>query len=75
MITCYYTCKACGTVKRPVQVPARTTEDVVSWLRKVVAFAIGNDHRTHSPKCQATKMSDLMIPLPPESEFIGQQIE
>lgn len=75
MITCKYSCKVCGIVNREVQVPARTTEDVVVWMQKVVALAIFIDHRQKSPKCNSETISDLMIPMPPGAEFVGQQIE
>lgn len=75
MITIKYTCEQCGIARRDVQVPARTTEDVVAWVREIVARCVADDHARTSPGCTSRKMSELLIPLPPESEFIGQQIE
>ena len=75
MLTILYSCKSCGIVDRPVQVPARETEDVKLWVELVVTFAIWNDHNAASPGCDMHTMSDVKIPIPEGSEFIGQQVE
>ncbi len=75
MITLLYSCQACGLVDRPIQVPARTTEDVCDWVGTICAQAIGDDHHTVSPACQSRTMTNLKIPVPSGTEFIGQQIE
>lgn len=75
MITILYTCEECGLRDRSVQCPARTTEDVRVWVGKIVAGCVGADHRKASPGCRAVKMTMLKIPMPPEADFIGQQIE
>lgn len=75
MITCKYSCPECGLVDREVQVPARTTEDVVVWVQQKVGRAILIDHCKVSPRCRAQVIKNLMIPTPPEAEFLGQQIE
>lgn len=77
MITVLYSCAGCGIKERALQVPARvgfTADDVVPWMQ-TVAQCVSDDHRTVSPKCKATSMTELKIPMPSEAEFIGQQIE
>lgn len=78
MITVYFTCHQCGLVKQPVQVPARENPDVeavVHWVKNIVAGCISREHDRLSPNCKIKTISDVMIPNPPEAEFIGQQIE
>jgi hypothetical protein len=77
MITCKYSCPECGIVDQEVQVPARQSAqvDVVQWMEKVVFPTIGEDHKNRSPKCNPKELKNLMVPTPPEAEFIGQQIE
>lgn len=75
MITCFYSCDACGIKSKSVQVPARSTEDVVYWMREIVARVLSDDHDAQSPHCRPKTLTEVKIPLPPESEFIGQQIE
>lgn len=58
-----YTCLPCGIRDREVKVPARTTEDVVHWVEKVAAVAIGADHMATSPHCRATHMTNIKIPM------------
>ena len=73
MITVKFTCKACGMEKVEVQVPARSTEDVRAWVESIAQMC-GDEHCRRNPKCHSDRV-DLMIPLPKESEFVGQQIE
>lgn len=73
MVTVMFDCKACGLVKHPVQVPARTTEDVCDWVAKVGVW-VGDEHRKVSPLC-SSRTCDLYLPNPAGSEFIGQQVE
>ena len=75
MLTILYSCKSCGIKDRAVQVPARETEDVKVWVELVVGFAIWNDHNECSPGCVITKVSEVKIPIPEGTEFVGQQIE
>lgn len=75
MITVKYSCAGCGIQRREVQVPARTTEDVVAWIKQTVAHCLSDDHGAQSPQCRNRTMSEVMIPIPKEAEFIGQQIE
>ena len=58
-----YTCRACGINDRPVKVPARLTEDVIQWTEQVMAPAVGADHMATSPRCRATRMTHVKIPM------------
>jgi len=71
MITVMFDCKGCGIQKHKVQVPARTVEDVVEWVRRV-GDIVGEEHRKLSPNCTTAKC-DLYLPT--TGEFIGQQVE
>lgn len=78
VITVYFSCKKCGLVKHPVQVPAREDPDpesVVYWMKEIVGGCISHEHDRVSPHCKIETISDVMIPMPPEAEFIGQQVE
>ena len=77
MITVKYSCNLCGIKNREVQIPARehADVDVVKWMKEVVGKILSDDHALRSPNCHPTSLSDVMIPMPPEAEFIGQQIE
>lgn len=70
-IQCKYSCAACGIKKRTVTVAQREYENVVEWLETVCAPAIAADHYSQSPRCPATKMTELMIPVPEGTEKIG----
>lgn len=76
MITVLYSCKKCGIVDRPVQVPAREHQDidVVHWMQNIVARSVSIDHQQVSPSCIPDTLSDIKVPIA-DSEFIGQQIE
>lgn len=58
-----YSCKECGIDRRELTVLARGQENVVEWLEGPCIHAIAWDHRKLSPDCQATEISDLMIPV------------
>lgn len=73
MVTVMFTCHICGITKHRVEVPARTTEDVMEWTHNT-AYLCGIEHKKLSPSCTEDK-ADLYLPAPPEAEFIGQQIE
>lgn len=78
MITVQYSCPECGLKDVPVQVPAREDPDenaVVPWMHEQVIPSVTADHDKRSPKCHPKELKDLKIPLPPGSEFVGQQIE
>lgn len=62
-IGCLYSCSACGIRDVEVRVPAREEEDVVVWLERVCAVAIGADHVARSPHCRAQTMENLKIPM------------
>jgi hypothetical protein len=61
-ITCKYSCR-CGIRDAEVEVPARTTEEVVDWVERVLGAAIGADHMKRSPHCRATEMEHVKIPM------------
>ena len=73
MITIMFSCAGCGLVKHKLQVPARETEDIFEWMEKVKRW-LGDEHERVSPQCQSP-CCDLMIPMPDDAEFIGQQTE
>jgi len=77
MITVLFSCRACGLKDASVQVPARETpdDDVIHWMKEVVPYCIQDEHRRRSPHCTHNSASDVKIPMPPEAEFLGQQIE
>ena len=60
---------------RAVQVPARVDEEITDWMTKAVAEYVNDDHSRISPACDAAKITNLTIPMPKGSEFIGQQVE
>lgn len=62
-ITLKYSCHTCGLRKVEVDVPARTDEDVVEWMKKTVGEHVQADHQRRSPGCSATHVQDLMIPM------------
>lgn len=61
-IRCLYSCHVCKLEKIAIDVPARGIEDVREWMDMTVRH-VANDHRRRSPRCTATSLSDLMIPL------------
>jgi len=61
-ITVKYSCKLCGLDKVDVVVPARGTEDVLTWMDTMGRF-LGEDHHRRSPYCTPTKLQDVMIPM------------
>ena len=58
-----YTCLPCCIVDAKVDVPARTTEDVITWVEKVMGPAIAEDHQRRSPNCFPTTLSNVKIPV------------
>lgn len=62
-----YSCKLCGITKRTISVIARTTESVVDWMESNCIMSIARDHAVQSPLCQATEISEVMIPIENES--------
>lgn len=59
-----YSCHLCALKKVTVEVPARTdSQDVKHWMEQVLIYAIADDHRKRSPRCMATSISEVMIPV------------
>ena len=58
-----YTCLPCGIIDAKVEVPARTTEDVITWVEKIMGPAIAEDHRKRSPNCCPATLSNVKIPV------------
>jgi hypothetical protein len=62
-IICRYYCSRCKQ-KRDVPVATRTEEqNVVEWLEQVAVVAISEDHARVSPRCRATHMDEVYIPV------------
>lgn len=77
MIRCLFTCDGCGLVDQEVEVPAREAPHVnIKWWMEKVAYAISKRHRQLSPKCRATELKYLKIPIDnvPDS-WIGKQTD
>ena len=70
-IHCFYSCKSCGLVKTPVDVPARGEENVVEWLEQIAMRALAADHRQKSPTCHPKSLADVMIPMTGTSKVGG----
>lgn len=73
MITIMFSCKGCGLEKHKLQIPAREDEDLLVWMEKVKGW-VADEHHKVSQNCR-TERCDLYLPMPPEAEFVGQQIE
>ena len=58
-----YSCEHCQLLRVKVQVPARCTEDVVTWLEQVAVRAVAADHLRRSPHCLSTQLSELFVPI------------
>jgi hypothetical protein len=71
-IQCRYSCVECQVKDAVVTVPARGTEDVSFWLKKICAPAIYKDHARRSPECKAGKMPELKIPIREGSARVGE---
>lgn len=74
MIEIIYTCGQCTAIEIKLKVPARTTEEVVHWVRNICGHAIGLDHSTRSPNCRATTMKDLKIPMTGADKIGGSPV-
>jgi hypothetical protein len=77
MITVKYSCDLCGIEKRDVAVPSREHKhvDIKFYVEQIIVHAIKDDHSKASPHCKSKMITKLMIPLPPEGGFIGQEVE
>lgn len=58
-----YTCEECGLKDREVKVRARGSEDVVTWVENICIIGVAADHLMTSPRCRATHMTNLKIPI------------
>ena len=58
-----YSCYECGLRRIPVDVPARTGEDVVMWMRAILTPALVADHQKRSPRCRPETFAEVMIPM------------
>jgi hypothetical protein len=68
LISVLYSCRACGLKDRSVIVPERDpAEDVVHYVQSVVGECVGADHANISPRCTATHLTELKIPVDPEN--------
>ena len=61
-ITVRYSCFACRVQRAHLEVVARGTEDVTTWMDATVR-RVAQHHRSHNPRCQATELSELLVPL------------
>lgn len=68
IIQCKYSCKMCGIHRVVISIPARGEEDVVAWLHNVCGTTVAADHARRSPLCNATSMSEFMIPVAHQGE-------
>ncbi len=73
-ITVKYSCSQCGINRQPVEVPARTSEDVV-WTEQVMAPALSRDHDERSPGCVITKLSEVLVPMTGASKIGGPPLQ
>ena len=69
-----YSCHGCGLTKVDVAVPARESEDVVTWMDQTVRLA-GADHRRRSPHCHPKAVQDLMIPMTGRDRIGGPPVQ
>lgn len=74
-ITVLYSCSCCGAYKRPVQVQARTTEDVAVWVEQIMGQAIADDHVRNSPHCRSRKMDQVFIPMTGANKVGGPAVQ
>lgn len=66
-----YSCR-CGIHRAEVYVPVRPSAmDVVTWVQNVVGAWIVTDHKQRSPDCTSQEMSEVMIPIDKDREYIG----
>jgi len=70
-ISVKYSCHQCGVSKRIVEIPARTTQDVVQWLNEVMAPMLSRDHDSVSPGCIISKLDEVFIPISGTSKIGG----
>jgi hypothetical protein len=68
-----YSCGLCGTKDRPVATRWREPGEDVRPFMEYVILTVGQDHMASSPRCSATKLTDLKVPIPPGTEGIGER--
>lgn len=73
-ITIHYTCKGCGTTKKPLIVPERAIDgDPVEWAKDATRRA-RNDHKAWNEDCRQDWF-DLYIPVAENEGMIGRRSE
>jgi len=73
-ITIKYTCKQCGTTKKPLDVPERAIDgDPVAWANDAIKRA-RQDHTDRRPACPADWF-DVFIPISEDETTIGRKSE
>jgi hypothetical protein len=71
MIEVEYDCHLCGVAGGRVQVRERgPAEDVAEWMR-TLTLALAVAHGRASPRCRATHIDRVKIPLAPDGGRIG----
>lgn len=71
MMKVTYKC-VCMTAEAEIEVTSRPADaDVVLWVEAAVAGAIAVDHSARSPRCMATAMEYVKIPVDEDAPGIG----
>lgn len=70
-ITCMFSCDACGVRDIKFEVEARTTEDVIVWMKQKLTIAVGKAHFKMSPYCSVSKLTNVKIPITGASKIGG----
>ena len=61
-ITVSYSCHLCGLDRVPVEVTARTEENLKQWMDDLIHL-LATDHHNKSPFCDPDCLSNIMIPI------------
>lgn len=69
-----YSCPACGLKAVSVDVPARTDEDVLVWMKQTIRLT-SEDHARRSPHCHPERLHDLMIPMAGAARVGGPSLQ
>lgn len=69
MIRVRYSCKGCGLKAVELEVPARDTEDVITWLDNTRAI-VSRNHDQQSPFC-LSPCCDLEVPFAEGTQKVG----
>lgn len=68
-----YSCDQCGLDEVTCDVPERPAdEDVVHWVSQTMGHCLAADHRARSPRCRATSLTKVMIPVPAGTQRVGE---